>query len=200
MVPRPSRPPDDELDLVERARTDPDAFAELYRRHVDGIHRFAYRRSGSRETAEDVTAVTFERALARLDGFRPGRHGIRPWLYRIAANELADRYRRDGRRRGDRAQRGVDRTSDRVSHADLDRVDDELEAARVRAAMDGLSPRYQEALTLRYLADLSVADAAATMGIPRSLFSVVLNRATNALRAAVATDAEPTDDDEGGVP
>lgn len=182
---RSSHSPDDERELVRRASTDPDAFAELYRRHVDGIHRFALRRSGSHELAEDVTAVTFERALARIASFRPGPNGIRPWLYRIAANELADRHRRLARRHGDPTMRAADRTTDRVAHGDFERVDDGLEAAAVRAAMDRLSTRYQEALTLRYLADLEPAEAAAVMGIPRPLFSVVLNRATNALRSAV---------------
>jgi RNA polymerase sigma-70 factor (ECF subfamily) len=189
-VTRSSHPPDDERELVERAASDPDAFAVLYRRHVDGIHRFALRRSGSREVAEDVTAVTFERALARIGSFRPGPNGIRPWLYRIAANELADRHRRATRRRGDPTQRAADRTADRVAHDDVGRIDDRDEAAAVRAAMDGLPSRYQQALTLRYLADLEPAEAAAVMGIPRPLFSVVLTRATNALRAATERDAE----------
>lgn len=185
---RSSHPPDDERSLIERASTDPDAFAELYRRHVDGIHRFARRRSGSADIADDVTAVTFERALARIDRFRPGPNGLRPWLYRIAANELADRHRRVARRRGDPTQRAADRTTDRVAHGDFDRVDDGDEAVAVRDALDRLSPRYQQALTLRYLADLEPAEAAQVMGIPRPLFSVVLHRATTALRAATAID------------
>ena len=87
---RSSAAPDDERALIERARTDPDAFAELYRRHVDGIHRFARRRTGDGSEAEDITAVTFERALAGLARFRPGPDGIAPWLYRIAGNEILD--------------------------------------------------------------------------------------------------------------
>lgn len=197
MVTRSSHPPEDERELVERASTDPDAFAELYRRHVDGIYRFALRRTGSRESAEDVTAVTFERALARITTVRSGPNGIRPWLYRIAANELADGHRRTARRRGDPTHRAADRTADRVEHGEFDRVDDTIEAAAVRAAMDELPARYQHVLALRYLADLSPAEAAAVMGITRPLFSVVLNRAANALRSAASTlDPEEGDDHE----
>ena len=53
-------------ELVERARTDPDAFAELYRRNVNAVHAFAYRRSRSMELADEVTSSTFERALRGL--------------------------------------------------------------------------------------------------------------------------------------
>ena len=54
---------DDERALTERARTDRDAFAQLYRRHVNSVYAFAYRQSGSREVAEEATSATFERAL-----------------------------------------------------------------------------------------------------------------------------------------
>src|SRR5262245_46224802 len=61
--PRGSEPlPEAEHELVERARTDPDAFAELYRRYVHAVHAFAYRRSRSMEVADEITSSTFERA------------------------------------------------------------------------------------------------------------------------------------------
>lgn len=179
------RDPSDERDLVERARTDADAFAELYRRYVDQIHEFAYRRTGSREVAEDVTAATFERALRALDRFRWGAGGFAPWIYRIAANELADHFRRLGRRRGDRARRAADRIQDAVAVDDVDLVDGAHDAAAVRAALGDINPRYQRALTLRYLADLEPADAARAMGVTSSLMAVLVHRATAALRKAV---------------
>ena len=88
---------DDERALVERARADPSAFAELYRRYLPRVHAFAYRRTGVVEVAEDITSAAFERALRNLGAFqwRPG--GFGPWLFRIVANELADHYRRQGR-------------------------------------------------------------------------------------------------------
>lgn len=56
------------------------------------------------------------------------------------------------------------------------------EAERVRAAMSRLNSRYQQALSLRYFADLDTSQAAQAMGVPKATFSVVLNRASNALR------------------
>ena len=180
----------DERDLVERARTDPEAFATLYRRHVDRIHRFALRHTGDPDLADDVTAATFEKALAGLDRFRPGPAGIAPWLHRIAGNELTDRYRRRGRETGERARRAADRMADPVAVDDLSHIDDADHALAIRAALDTLNPRYQRVLTLRYLADLDHRDAAAAMGVPPSLFAVLVNRASNALRKALESDLE----------
>ena len=80
--------PPDERWLVEQARSAPDAFATLYRLYLPKIHAFAYRRTSSRELAEDITAATFERAYRQLDRFEWRGGGFGAWLFRIAANEL----------------------------------------------------------------------------------------------------------------
>jgi RNA polymerase sigma-70 factor (ECF subfamily) len=81
----------DEAALVAAARADPRAFAALYRRHVDPVYRFCYRRLGGSEAAEDATAQVFAKALAGLAGFRGG--SFRGWLFAIAHNVVADEYR-----------------------------------------------------------------------------------------------------------
>jgi len=176
-------PGDDDRALVARARHDPDAFATLYRRHVERIHAFAWRRSGSRELAEDVTAATFERAWERLDTFEWRGGGFTPWLYRIAANELAGHYRK--RATSDRAHRNLFLVEPPAGDHPLD---DEWPA--VRLALDGLLPRYQEVITLRYLAGLSADEAADALGTSKAVVAVTLHRALRALRRAVGPRGE----------
>lgn len=181
----------DERELVERARGDADAFAVLYRRYVERIHAFAYRRTGSREIAEDVTAATFEKALRHLDTFswRPG--GFAPWIFRIAANELATHYRREYRSRTGKAQAVFHALQPSVQQEDYDEVDRRLDepVTEVRKAMSTLSPRYQQALSLRYLSGLSLEDAARAMSCSKPTMSVTVHRAVAALRAALRAQA-----------
>ena len=73
-----------------------------------------------------------------------------------------------------------------MAHDDHDDLDRDHDARRLRAALGTLTPRYQQALSLRYLADLDNEQAAAAMDIPRKRFAVVLHRATAALRTALA--------------
>ena len=54
--------------------------------------------------------------------------------------------------------------------------------------MDRLTPRYQQALSLRYLAGLSPDEAAAAMGTSKATMAVVVHRATRALRRALAEE------------
>jgi RNA polymerase sigma-70 factor (ECF subfamily) len=176
---------DDERALVERARNDPMAFGELYRRYLPRVHAFAYRRTGITEVAEDITSAAFERALRNLHAFtwQPG--GFGPWLFRIVANELADHYRRIGRDASPRAAGAAVRLIADAPPDPADEVGDSDAVVAMLAAMDRLSPRYQQALSLRYLSGLSPDDAAAAMGTSKATMAVIVFRASRALRKAM---------------
>ena len=176
------RDAEDERALVERARADPSAFAELYRRYLPRVHAFAYRRTGRVEAAEDITAAAFERALRGLGQFQWQPGGFGPWLFRIVANELADQYRQAGRAASDRARGAVRQLA--ADHPDdpAELVQARDDVAEVLAAMNHLTPRYQKALSLRYLSGLSADEAAAAMGTSKATMAVVVFRATRALR------------------
>jgi RNA polymerase sigma-70 factor, ECF subfamily len=88
---------DDDRPLIEAAQADPARFVELYERYVDRIYAFVSRRAPDRATAEDVTSEVFEHALAHLGRFEWRGVPFAAWLFRIAANALADRWRRDAR-------------------------------------------------------------------------------------------------------
>jgi RNA polymerase sigma-70 factor, ECF subfamily len=180
-----------EEELVERARTDPDAFAELYRRHVHAVHAFAYRRSRSVELADEITSSTFERALRALPTFRWRDGGFKAWLYRIAANELASHYRRAQRARSPRGRRAAAELYDDAVASQPDEAAVEVAADAgsdsrlLLEALGMLNERYQRVITLRYLAGLSPDEAAAAMDLSKSTLAVVLHRALGALRRAV---------------
>src|SRR5437588_124621 len=137
---------DDDRALAARAATDPEAFAQLYRRYVGPVYELAHRRSRSREVAEDVTSATFEKALQSMERFEWRRGGFRAWLYRIAANELTDHFRRRSLDASPRAQRSLQALAgpgDDGGGDGFEAVDQRLggEGERVLAALDGPSPR-----------------------------------------------------------
>src|SRR3954453_10447304 len=68
---------------------------DAYAAHADQVLAFLRYRLSSRADAEDLTQLTFERALRAWDRFDPERASARTWLMSIAGNLLIDHYRRD---------------------------------------------------------------------------------------------------------
>jgi RNA polymerase sigma-70 factor (ECF subfamily) len=90
VVPEEPTPLED-AELAARAQRDLREFAPLYRRYLDPVHQYCYRRLGSREAAEDATSLIFERVLKSLPGYRGGI--FRAWLFTIAHHVITDSYR-----------------------------------------------------------------------------------------------------------
>ena len=84
----------DDRDLLVMARSDRQAFAELYRRHVGGVLAYFNRVLGRPDVAFDLTAETFAAALQALPTYQPGAAPGRAWPYAIARNRLVDSIRR----------------------------------------------------------------------------------------------------------
>jgi RNA polymerase sigma-70 factor (ECF subfamily) len=174
--------------LAARAAGDPDVFAVLFRRHVEDVHRFISRRTRNDMLADDLTALTFERCWAALPQLEPTRMTLRPWLLRIAANAVASHYRSEDRRRRREHLVAVRDEPLRPRHG---ATPDDLDDSVVLAALSGLGARHQEVLSLRFLADLSTAEAAEAMQVGARHFAVLQYRALRALRRAL----EGTHDD-----
>jgi RNA polymerase sigma-70 factor (ECF subfamily) len=126
--------------------------------------------------ADDLTALTFERCWRALPGFRLRGDSLRPWLMRIAANEVASHYRSESRRQR-REHLVVVREQPLVADDEPDLPDEQL-----NQAMAALGERHQTVLSLRFLADLSTEEAAQAMDVGRGHFAVLQHRALAALR------------------
>lgn len=174
----------DEKALVARAANDADAMAELYRRYLPRVHDFAYRRTGSVQAAEDICSATFEAAMKSIGDFRWRRGGFAPWIFRIASRQTIAYFRKENRAGSERGQQAMSRlSSGHAPPADVALSDGD---GRLRAALHAIKPRYQEAIALRYFADLDPEQAAKSMGLTPSAFAVVLTRARKALRVELA--------------
>jgi len=89
--------PTEEQLLIEAAKRDPARFAEIYEHNFERVHSYVARRVSSREEAQDVTAEVFHHALENLALFEWQGKPFVAWLLRIAANALADRWKRSSR-------------------------------------------------------------------------------------------------------
>jgi RNA polymerase sigma-70 factor, ECF subfamily len=86
--------------LIEAAQKDPARFAELYEGNFERVYAYVARRVYVRADAEDLTAEVFQQALAKLGQFEWRGVPFAAWLYRIASNAIADRWKRAAREQG----------------------------------------------------------------------------------------------------
>lgn len=81
------------VDLINQAKSDPAAFAALYRQFRDPVFYYIYARVGNRKDAEDLVEQVFLNVLEDLNGYRDEGH-FTAWLFTIARSRAADYYRR----------------------------------------------------------------------------------------------------------
>ena len=157
------------------------AFAQLYDEHVWNVYGFFGYRVRSREEAEDLTQLTFERALRAWNRFDSNRAGARTWLLAIAQNVLVDHYRTDRSARHEPILEG-EAGEARLGHAEPREhglgLSPELEAALTR-----LGGRERELIALRYGGDLNAPEIAELTGLSVANVHQILSRSLRKLQA-----------------
>jgi RNA polymerase sigma-70 factor (ECF subfamily) len=172
------------MEAVESLAWVPPTWDEVVREHADRVYRLAYRLSGNRADAEDLTQETFVRVFRSLAQYSPGT--FEGWLHRITTNLFLDMVRRRQRIRFDALPEDAD---DRLAGTDPGpeqtyhemHLDPEIEAA-----LDALPPDFRVAVVLCDLEQLSYEEIAATLGIKVGTVRSRIHRGRVMLREALA--------------
>jgi len=170
----------DERLLVERAKSDAEAFGILYDRYAEDIYRFAQARLGNVAAAEDVTAEVFVKALRGIGRYRDRGRPFSCWLYRIARNAVADHFRHEPVSR--QLSDWLPDTATEVEATALRRV----ELDDLWRLVEKLPLQQRVAMTLRFRDDRSAREAAAVMGKSEAAVKLLIYRAIGRLRSQVA--------------
>jgi RNA polymerase sigma-70 factor (ECF subfamily) len=148
------------------------------------VYNYARYRCGDAETADDLAAQTFERALAHLSGYDPRRAPIGAWLFCIARNLVND-YLRAARRRECLALETCD--GHPAPAASPEELLIQVEAqAELLTALARLSERERDLLSLKFAAGLTNRRIAEVTGLSETNVGVILYRALQHLRLILA--------------
>jgi RNA polymerase sigma-70 factor, ECF subfamily len=165
--------PIDERLMVEAAQRDPSRFADLYEHNFDRVYAFIVRRVRDRVEAEDVTADVFHRALENLGQYQWQGTPFAAWLLRIAANAIADRWRR-------LAKEPVP-TRDELLDSPVD--DDTERRTMLAQLVEGLPEDQRLVVVRRFMDQRSIRDIAAELGRSEGAIKQLQFRALDNLRA-----------------
>jgi RNA polymerase sigma factor (sigma-70 family) len=170
--------------------TDPDLFEVFYREHVEGLQRFVARRVCERERAADLTAEIFLAAIDSAHRYRPRRGTPKAWLYGIARVLVANDRRRRGRERASEERLRGSVLLDEEDAARMDaRIDAAAQSRRLNGAIDALPEAERAVLELVAIDELTVAEAAAAVGVRSGTARVRLHRARRKLRTELEAAA-----------
>jgi RNA polymerase sigma-70 factor (ECF subfamily) len=170
----------DEASLIERAKTDSEAFRQLYERYLPELYRYTYYRTGNPTVAEDVVAETFLRVWRNLRRYEQRGVPFRYWLYRIAGSILADIRPRQMPVAGLGWETVAE--NDAAGQVEL-----RLDLAR---QLRSLPQAQQEAINLRYVQDLSLKQVAEIMGRSEGAVKQLAWRGLRTLRERMKADVE----------
>lgn len=175
----------DEPDLAHQATTDIDAFAELYRRHLDRVYRYHIIHTGNVKDAEDLTSQTFIAALEGIHSYR-GTGSFAAWIMGIASKKRLMYFR---------AHRPELPLEEAAPYPSLDPPTDKaagqrLQIESVARALRQISPERAEALVLTYFGGLSHAETGRVLSKSEGAVKMLVSRGLQELRERTSLPLE----------
>lgn len=165
---------DDERLLIEAAQRDPRRFAPLFEKHAHRVYAFVARRVRERVEVEDITSEVFHQALRNLKRYEYRGVPFSAWLFKIAANAIAQ-HGRDAARAKEDPWDEAD-APEPVTDEDAER------RAVVFDLLNRLPEDQQRVVRLRYAEQKSMREIAADMDRSEAAVKQLHYRALENLR------------------
>jgi RNA polymerase sigma-70 factor (ECF subfamily) len=163
---------------------------DIVRQHADRVYRLAYRLSGNRADAEDLTQETFVRVFRSLADYTPGT--FEGWLHRITTNLFLDMVRRRQKIRFDAlAEDAQERLASDDPGPERAYEQNNLDP-EIQRALDALPADFRAAVVLCDLEGLTYEEIALTLGIKVGTVRSRIHRGRVLLREALAHRAPAT--------
>jgi RNA polymerase sigma-70 factor (ECF subfamily) len=180
--------PEAERNLVERAKSSPEAFGEIFDMYYERILAYALKRTADPDVAADIAAEVFAKALKNIGWFTWRGIPLSAWLYRIAGNEVKMYFRH---------QKYVPTSLNTLLDAGYDPSDSDLtaerrelekeidqsgEERRLLKSLAVLTCGEQDLLALRYFEGMKTREMAELLNKPEGTVRSMLSRAVRELR------------------
>ena len=165
----------DERVLVEAAQNDPGRFAELYELNFHRVYAYIAWRIHDRSEAQDLTAHVFQQALANIGKFKWRGAPFITWLYRIAANAIADQARKKSRELAE-----TELTANSSVDSDLEKVE---RRAQLFRAVETLPEDQRKVIVQRFAEEKSIREIAADLNRSEGAVKQLQFRGLENLRA-----------------
>lgn len=178
----------DETDLLNRIRSRPENFSELFKLYYQPIFGYILRRTGSFDDTADIAADTFLKAFRNIHNFTYTGISIKVWLYRIATNEMNLYFRFKQKHSTIFERIKVEENEIFRNYLSDDRKEIESELHRheqfisVLKELKTLPLKYQEVIALRYFEGKDNKEISEILNINEGTLKSLLSRGVEKLR------------------
>jgi RNA polymerase sigma-70 factor, ECF subfamily len=173
-----------ELQIIQKAQSDPNRFAPLYDKYYKQIFLFVYRRSDNEELSADLTSQVFLKAIVNLPKYEFKGVPFSAWLYRIASNEVNQHFRKNKSERTiSMEDSGIERITQELSEFDEDA------AFKEKILMEGMQNLSQDEIQyveLRFFEDKSFKEIGFILNITENNAKVKTYRILDKIRKIIS--------------
>ena len=172
----------DERVLVEAAQKDPGRFADLYEQNFHRVYAYIAYRIHDRSESQDLTAHVFQQALANIGKFKWRGAPFVTWLYRIAANAIADQARKKSREVAE-----TELTANISLDSDLEEIE---RRGRLFRAVEELPEDQRRVILLRFGDEKSIREIASELNRSEGAVKQLQFRGLENLRTRLGEETE----------
>lgn len=179
-----------EEEVIKLAKNNSKIFGDLYDAHYPRIFGYIFRITGDHALACDIAAETFLKAWLKIGSFQWKGISISSWFFKIATNELNQYFRKKKYSPEFLRDSSVFEEEWPIFPSDYrsennsttSKMDEADEFGQLRRKLNGLSPKYQQVLALRYFEELSIAQISQILGKKEGTVKSLLSRGLEKLR------------------
>jgi RNA polymerase sigma factor (sigma-70 family) len=169
-------------EIIKNIKSDPRLFEIVYCKYAKEIYAYSYHLSKSQHMAEDLTSITFMKALEKISTFHGDIKKLRSWMYSICRNIFIDQIRREKKQ-----VQGIEIELEKDENCNVakEQQEDLLYEMLINEISRLVPPIYAEVLLLRYKQDLEIEQIAHIINKNESSVRTLVHRATNKLKAII---------------
>lgn len=177
----------EEKQLIQRAKNDPEAFGQLYDRYFPHIFRYILSRTGNYELTQDLTAETFFQALKHLWRFRLLGRPFSAWLYKIAIAQIGNFYRQKSKYCEISLEEFPELFIQHSRHPQFKELESEewKKFQEIHVLLGKIKPLQHDIIVLRYFNNKSLEEISSFLGLKVNTVKSHLRRGLATLRKII---------------
>lgn len=185
------------VNITKKNITKENTFKEWVNMHSDELFSWAYHKTSSRETAEDLVQETFISAYKAFDSFKQ-ESKPKTWLFRILNNKIIDYYRKSSKMKTDSIEaKSVERTNDYFEEdghwknlesnweEDVHLLDNPEFLAVFGTCIENLPEKWNAVIKAKYIIHQDAKTVCKELGITPSNYWQMVHRAKIQLKSCI---------------